>query len=367
MKTSVMSKMIVSSGLVAIMAGLSACDKSGGGISILAAEENFKVSLSMQPRPVDIMWVIDNSGSMNSSQTNLVNNFNSFIQSFVSLGYDFRMVTTTSDTWYEQYSTNAFYSPRWRKGNRASLFNPSYNPQGANTDSGVFVMDKNTPSLNSVFATNAKVGTQGNGDERAFASFVRSLSHSANSDFRRSNAFLSIIIVSDEEDFSHTSSSFNESYSNPNLRPVSYFVDWLDTYTTSTASNRKDRYQVNAIYIKDSTCLATLGDSSQKISTRYGEIADITGGTKNSLCDSFSAVLNNITNSVLAAAAVFQLDRTPIESSIVVKVDGAAVAAGISTWQYESATNVVRFAPSFAQTLNANSNIAITYDPTTLL
>ena len=228
-------------------------------------------------------------------------------------------------------------------------------------------MDRNTPSLNSVFATNARVGTQGNGDERAFASFVRSLNHSANSDFRRSNAFLSIIIVSDEEDFSSTNSTFSESYTNPNLRPVSYFVNWLDTFTGSTSANRNQNYQVNAIYIRDAACLSQLGDSSQKISTRYGEIADTTGGTKSSLCDSFSSVLNNITNSILGAAAVFQLERTPIENSIVVRVDGASVPAGSTTWQYESATNIVRFASSYAQTLNANSSISITYDPTTLL
>jgi hypothetical protein len=35
-----------------LMMGLSACDKSGGGISILAAEENFKVSLNAQPKPI---------------------------------------------------------------------------------------------------------------------------------------------------------------------------------------------------------------------------------------------------------------------------------------------------------------------------
>lgn len=353
--------------LFASLIGLSACDKSGGGISILAAEENFKVSLSTQPRPIDIMWVVDNSGSMNSSQQNLAANFNSFIQDFVALNYDFRMAVTTSDSWFYQYNTNAFYSPRWRTGNRASLLNPSFNPQGANTDSGIFVMNKTTTNLNSVFTTNIRVGTQGNGDERAFASMIRSLNFGTNNDFRRNGAFLSIIIVSDEEDFSSNSSTFNESYSNPNLISVANFVSQLDTLTTSTADNRRDRYQVSNISVRDGACLASLGNSGQKIQQRYDQIADMTGGSKNSLCDNFSTVLDNIKNSVLAAAAVFALDRTPIINSIVVKVDGAVIPTGVSTWSYDSVTNSVRFATGYATSLSADSNIAITYDPTSLL
>jgi hypothetical protein len=353
--------------IIASLIGLSACDKSGGGISILAAEENFKVSLSIQARPIDIMWVVDNSGSMNSSQQNLATNFSSFIQDFVAFNYDFRMAVTTTDTWFNQYNSNAFYSPRWRSGNRAGLLNPSFNPQGANTDSGVFVINKTTPQLNSVFTTNIRVGTQGNGDERAFASMIRSLNHGPNNDFRRSDAFLSIIIVSDEEDFSSNSSAFNDSYSNPNLISVANYVSQLDAITASTADNRRDRYQVSNISIRDAACLASLGDSSQKIQQRYDQIADVTGGSKNSLCDSFSTVLNNIKDSVLAAAAVFALDRTPIVDSIVVKVDGTVIPIGVNTWSYETVTNSVRFASGYAKTLSADSNISITYDPTSLL
>jgi hypothetical protein len=367
MKNSMMRNTIKVALISGLILSLTACDKSGGGISILAAEENFKVSMNTQPRPIDIMWIVDNSGSMNSSQTNLANNFSSFITDFIALNYDFRMAVTTTDTWYNQYSSNAFFSPRWRTGNRANLYNPNFNPQGPNTDSGVFVMNKNTPNLNSVFTTNIRVGTQGNGDERSFASMMRSLNHGANSDFRRSSAYLSVIIVSDEEDFSTTNSTTTESYTNPNLIPVSNFVTQLDTLVGATADNRRDKYQVSAIYIRDQACLDALDDSSQKIAVRLGELADATGGSKNSLCDSFTTVLNNIKNSVLAAAAVFPLERTPIAGSIVIKIDGLVIAEGASTWAYEADKNQIRFSESFAQTLSADANISITYDPTSLL
>lgn len=320
----------------------------------------------MQPRPVDILWVVDNSGSMESSQANLAANFNSFIQDFVALKYDFRMAVTTSDVWYEQYNNNPFYSSRWRTGNRADIFNPSYAPQGAPTNSGVFVMDKNTTSINSVFTTNVKVGTQGHGDERSLASMRRALLNTANNDFRRNGAFLAIIIVSDEDDFSRTSSSATTNYSDSSLIPLSSFVDSLDTLTNSNANNRHDNYQINTIGILDNACLNLLNDSSQRKAIRLGQISDLTGGSKNSLCDPFNTVLDNIKQSVITAAAVFNLDRQPKEGSIIVKIDGAAIPASATTWAYDAVTNSVRFASELAGTLSAESNIQITYDPTTL-
>lgn len=356
MKTFMMSKTIVGASLLSLMTGLSACDKSSGGVSILSAEEDFKASIETQPRPVDILWVIDNSGSMQSSQQNLANNFNAFIQDFVALRYDFRMVTTTSDTWFSQYNSNSLYNPRWRTGNRTG---------STPTNSGVFVMDNNTPSLNSVFTTNAMVGINGNGDERPFASIVRSLQNTANADFRRNNAFLAVIIVSDEEDFSRTDATFGESYTDPKLVPVSNYVNFLDTYTGSNAQNRKDQYQVNAIYIKDAACLASLGNSTQKIAVRYGEIADTTGGVKASLCDPFTNVLNSIKDKILVASAVFKLDREPKPGSVIVKVNGIVIPEGSTTWSYDSTTNSVRFAQQSVPA--ADAQIKITYDPATLL
>lgn len=50
---------------------------------------------------------------------------------------------------------------------------------------------------------NVKLGTSGSGDERALSSFEKTLINPLNSNFHRPDAFLAIIIVSDEDDFSH--------------------------------------------------------------------------------------------------------------------------------------------------------------------
>lgn len=46
-------------------------------------------------RPVDILWVIDNSGSMSEEETRVQNNMNSFVQSIANSGVDYHVVVIT--------------------------------------------------------------------------------------------------------------------------------------------------------------------------------------------------------------------------------------------------------------------------------
>src|SRR5688500_10837964 len=46
---------------------------------------------------VDVLWVIDNSGSMAEEQENLARNFQSFIELFTRGAVDYRIAVTTTD------------------------------------------------------------------------------------------------------------------------------------------------------------------------------------------------------------------------------------------------------------------------------
>ncbi|MGE0634588.1 MAG: hypothetical protein AB7O96_19400, partial [Pseudobdellovibrionaceae bacterium] len=185
------------------------CEKSARSFSLLADDAVFQQSPLVVQRKVDILWVVDNSGSMETSQSNLASSFQSFIERFQGLNYDFRMAVTTSDAYRAQYNGNTALV-RFRDGD---ITQP--------TGSGVRVMSNETPDLNNVFITNILQGTSGSGDERAFQSFKAALEYSENSDFRREDAFLAIIIVSDEDDFSADTGSFLlDNYNDPRLLPV---------------------------------------------------------------------------------------------------------------------------------------------------
>lgn len=68
-------------------------------ISVLPSIDSFQQAGSKITAKMDILWVIDNSGSMIEEQKKLKENFKSFITSFVGKGYDYRMAVITTDAW----------------------------------------------------------------------------------------------------------------------------------------------------------------------------------------------------------------------------------------------------------------------------
>jgi hypothetical protein len=348
--------------VLATMAILTACAKGGDSFSILADSTSFKQTTNYVVRPVDVLWVIDNSGSMRSSQENIALNFQAFIGRFQQLGHDFHMGVTTSDSYRSGLSP---FNPAYSKLRDGPALNNG-NPNTALPHSGVFVMDKNTPNLSDVFLTNILVGVNGHGDERAFQSFQATLNSTLNGGFRRAGAFLAIIIVSDEDDFSNSTSSLIENYNSPNLYPISNYVTYLDNLTGSTATTRN--YSVNTISIKDSVCQAQLWDAyhSQKISQRLMALAAATGGTQGSLCGNFGETLDIISGEVLSLSSNFILDREPIPESIVVTVNGVVTGQDSQNgWTYDAATNSITFHGTGLPP--ANSDVKINFDPKSVL
>ena len=272
----------------------SSCDKGSGQFSILSDSAQFQQASTFVPRKLDVLFVVDNSGSMRTSQTNLANNFPSFINYFKTKGYDFRIAVTTTDAYYGDQFVSSGCS-LCNAGQTEFRGNPKF-------------VDNNTPNLEATFGSNIQVGTAGSGDERAFSSFKAALGSSLNANFHRRDAFLSVIIVSDEEDFSHNDMNLNESYTQPTLHPISMYKDFLQTFTLGQPT--KD-FSVSTISIIDEACRASLGGVA-KIATRYMELALATGGTKNSLCNSFATVLDNISASIATQTqAEFQLSKKP--------------------------------------------------------
>lgn len=327
------------------------CEKSADSFSLLAETNTFKQSEAYAPRKIDILWVIDNSGSMDSSQVNVASNLNKFISRFVDKRYDFHIGVTTTDA----YLSNFGYG-----------ISRSYLRDGVGSNhTGVFVLDRDTPNLIPTFTTNILQGTSGSGDERAFSSMKTTLLNSFNSAFRRADAFLAVILVSDEEDFSHNNMTFIEDPNNSSIETVSSYKTWLDSFTNSTTSLRN--YSFNTIQILDSTCLATLNASypGRKIAQRTAQLADMTGGIKASLCGDFADSLQLISDSILELSSVFQLNREPIPETIAVTVNGATIPQDtINGWVYDATNNTITFKGTAIPA--QGSDIRIAFEPRTI-
>ncbi|MBC7419658.1 MAG: hypothetical protein H7328_02925 [Bdellovibrio sp.] len=329
------------------------CDKGGSTFSILSDSSQFQQASTFVPRKLDVLLVVDNSGSMSSSQSSLATNFPAFISYFKNKGYDFRIAVTTSDAYYGDQFVNQ----------PCSLCNINQTKFRSGTSPAIYVLDNNTPNLNSAFASNVQVGTTGSGDERLFSSMKAALGSSLNTGFHRSDAYLSVILISDEEDFSHDDINLNESYTQPTLHSVASYKSFLETFTGARAVTD---FSVSTIAVLDATCRASLG-TNQKIGLRYMELADLTGGSKNSICAPFTTVLNNISATITAQTkAKFFLNRKPVVSSIRVIIDGVLIPQSATDgWFYDSVSNSITINGGTYQP-QAGASITINFDPESL-
>ncbi|MBX2993579.1 MAG: hypothetical protein KF681_02115 [Bdellovibrionaceae bacterium] len=335
---------------LAAISFLSACDKGERSFSILADESNFSQSPEFEivPQKIDILWVIDNSGSMATSQSQLANNMNRFISRFQSLKYDFNMAVTTSDAVFGQF---------W--GDDSTRLLRDGIP--GETSSGVRIINKDTPNMSNVFITNVMQGIDGNGDERAFSSFQSVLTYGPNAGFRRAGAFLAIIILSDEDDFSATTDAYlGNNYNDSRLIPVANYKTFLDGLVGV------GNHSVNTISILDEACRVQLADSfaGRIVGRRYNQLADLTGGVKTSLCGNFGDNLQLISDTIInqKLEVSFKLTREPQVSSIVVRVNGALIPQDAANgWTYNASTLTLTFHGTSVPP--AGASISIAYDP----
>lgn len=167
LKNSVAKRIIFLSSSIFLVSG---CDKGGSSFSVLSDSSTFQQTAVFEPRKLDVLFLVDNSGSMAASQTNLANNFSSFIDRFISRGYDFKIAVGTTDAYYgDQFIAEG-----------CSLCNVNQTRfRSGVTPTPVYIIDKNNydltlpaevTRLKSEFSANVRVGTSGSGDERAFSS-----------------------------------------------------------------------------------------------------------------------------------------------------------------------------------------------------
>jgi hypothetical protein len=339
---------------VTSLIALSSCEKGGSNFSLSSTSSKFEQSAVFVPRQLDVLFVVDNSGSMKTSQTNLAQNFPSFINYFKNKGYDFKIAVTTTDAFYGDQFINE----------GCSICNLQQTQFRASADASggtpVRVLDNTTPDLEHIFSANVQVGINGSGDERAFSSFKAALNSSLNTGFHRSSAYLSVIIVSDSDDFSQANFDQDETYTNPDLHTVQSYVDYLKAFTNNGTPSAD--FSVSTIGVLDTACKNQL-NQEKKIGTRYMELSDLTGGTKNSLCSPFDSVLNNISTQIAGnVQAQFQLSRTPVVSSIRVIIDGTLIPQdAVNGWTYDAVNKIVTVHGTYSP--EAGANIVINFDP----
>ena len=264
---------------------------------------------------VDILFVVDNSGSMSGNQTSLKNNFDDFIAVFVSAGVDYHvaLITTDQSEFVGNVITSADADPITEFSDQIDLIGYS----GSAHEKGLWYSYESTSS---------------GGDAASGSS----------TGFFRSSAKLVVVYVSDEADFSHSASGGGGSTS---LSHSDYSAHLLSLKSSSDLINA---HAVIGDY--PSGCStnggATFGDG-------YYDVVNDLGGTIMSICaDDWSVTMETLATDSMAIVT-FPLSDYPIEESVEVTVNGF-----VSTdWIYDSSANSVTFTVAPAE----GSIVDITY------
>jgi len=276
------------------------------------------------PAPtVDVLFVVDNSGSMAEEQANLGANFGAFLSYAESTGVDYQIAVTTTDV--DALGARGHFS---RQG-------------------GSSIITPRTPDAARVFLGNTNVGTNGSsteqGLEAAFLALSEPLISTSNRSFLRADASLAVIVVSDEEDQSGRTPAFYESF-----------------FWNIKGFHNRAQFSFSAIVVpsaNDPLC----GSFGPSPGARYIEVAQATGGVVESICTAnWGATLQNIGLGTFGLRSRFTLSAQAIPTSIVVSVDGVAMSsAGGAQWTYDAATNSLGFRPGFAPI--AGAVVEVTY------
>ncbi|MBL4637618.1 MAG: VWA domain-containing protein [Kofleriaceae bacterium] len=283
-------------GLAAILF-LSACgvsaddgflgDSDGGG----GTDGGFGLPDSGQPpvqgvcSKMDILFVIDDSGSMGEEQGNLAQNFPLFIEAldnFNDGSLDYRVAVTTTGRDVDYLLDISIPLPGFPP------LDPI--PMSESGDNGVMRqecgmtsrwIDRSDTDVASTFSCVAAVGTGGPALEMPLYATQLALgarmTDGTNSGFLREDSLLGVIILTDEDDCSRTDNDFTIQgdqcgENNPDYLPVSDTINFLDALT-----GERGRW-ATAVIAGPSSCESSFGTASaalnlQNFVTQTGENA----------------------------------------------------------------------------------------------
>jgi hypothetical protein len=272
-------------------------------------------------RPVDILWVVDNSGSMSEEIQRVKDEFQSFLGDFIDLGLDFHLGAVTTDMDNPSEAGRLQGSPSYIDHNTSDPYtafrntiDEIYNHKGSANEAG---LDAAKAALSEPLLTTANAGflRQRNDDGEPVATHI--------------------IVVSDEDDYS----SVNESA----------FITWLDNLESDV-----DLSGLSAICgdpgatMFDGGCTEWDGMTmySAMAGTTYYDVAMATGGHWSSICTAdFAEELEYLSLVSQGLTAEYFLTHVPSSIGLTsVDVNGSSVSSSaIDGWTWSSTNNSVVF------------------------
>ena len=261
--------------------GIDPIDPIGAPVQLFEVTDSFVQA----PLPaVDILFVVDDTASMAQEQEALSEAFDAMLHDLDQAGVRWQIGVVTTDM--------AVESAGMLRGNP-------------------WILTPETSDLQAHFSAMIEVGTKGSGDEAGLAAALLALEYAEiggpNVGFRRGDAGLHVIFVSDSDDNS-------DAYLD---EPVSTFLKVLDGEsilgTSAVASSLIGDVPVG--------CASPMGTALAGF--RYAEVTQSTGGAEVSICASdFGPLLQVLGEVSITYQRVYSLSEVPLEDSVRVRIDG---------------------------------------------
>lgn len=295
---------------------------------------------------LDILWIVDTSTSMGEEQQNLGQNFNKLIAKLQQTGHDFQTAVTTTDVCQDTIPANL-----------AERVCPVDNYAGTEAthlrgsfvgDTGRKVLRSSDSDLIAKFTQYVSLGTDGSNFEHGLWGAKLAIDKVVggdNENLIRSDAFLAVIVVSDEEDdgigLSQTDGNHFRNFFEDGLTTFRFTEDDMIDYLKTVKG--EGNFSISGIVptrnANGSLCSAPHSQPSEE-GTQYIKAAQKSGGVIRSICETdWSSAMATIGGDLNAQTSQITLPSTPYLAAIKVYVDGVLTSA----WTYNEGNNAIKF------------------------
>ncbi len=276
---------------------------------------------------VDVLMIVDNSGSMEQHQNYLASSTQDFAKRLVDLGFDFHLGVTSTDT-----SAN---------GHKGKLIGST---PFLVTSSGDLETKLRSRILIGASGSNVEEGLKA----AKLASSEPNISET-NAGFFRPDAFLALIVLSNEDD--------------AGTEPVQSFIDHFQMIKPPLPG-RERGWVLNFIGVtgaRDEDC-KTFGDY-KGVGNRYMEIANFSRGRVDTICTAnLSSAIKGLEKALLTLLTEIPLSRQPAAGTLRVLFNGTPVPNdNLNGWTYETEKNSILFHGNYIP--KTKTKIDIFFDP----